>query len=396
MVDNFSTQRIIGLHAEKSRVHDAQLQNAASRYAIEQESMAEDFQQWSETLNPVAVAVRRFDNLETRLRRRPKETETEKTEKADADEEILQVEKLSEISEQFERSNPELHARNLLALRSRIKNSDTPEEILEKVLEAYPDHSLADEALDFLARTSSGQLAEKILLCRERFNEVYGREIRAGRNIHITAREFSSKGLGSPTGLRDLYRDVTGNPREALTLFEELTTKYPFDKMKTIISFLLHSLGSDPKSKGPSIARGELHRLTSETRSLQAILGVFRYFQSRMSLINNSFSRNDLMMSSRVTFEYLSKLFVKFLMERYPSSDKIYQMGVHLGLSDELIAEMIIFTQMRDGVRQISPRLFRNEQHKQEVLKAFIEVLEDLEERLEEDDDEEEDDDNNN
>jgi len=393
MVDNFNTQRIVGLHAEKARVHEAQLQNAASRYAMQQEGMAEDFQQWSETLNPVAVAVRRFDTLEARIRRRAKETETERTEKTENEEEIPEIEKLSEISEQFERNNPELHARNLLTLRSRIKNSDTPEEIMQKVIEAYPDHSLADEALDFLARTTSGELSEKIKECKERFNEVYGREIRAGRNIQIQARNFSSQGLGTPTGLRDLYRDVTGNPRDALTLFEELSSQYPFEKMKTIISFLLHSLGSDMKAKGPSIARGELFRLTNETRSLQAILGVFRYFKSRMSLIQNSFSRNNLMMTSRVTFEYLSKLFVKFLMERYPSADKVYQLGVHLGLSDEIIAEMIIFSQMRDGVRQVAPRLFRNEQHRQEVLKVFIEALDELEERLEEDEDEEEDDD---
>ena len=93
-------------------------------------------------------------------------------------------------------------------------------------------------------------------------------------------------------------------------------------------------------------------------------------------------------MASRVTFELLSKLFVKFLMERYPSADKVLQMGIQMGLSDELIAEMIIFTQMRDAVRQVAPRLYRNEQHRQDVLMTFIEAIEDLEDKMEEEDDE--------
>ena len=76
-------------------------------------------------------------------------------------------------------------------------------------------------------------------------------------------------------------------------------------------------------------------------------------------------------------------------MERYPSADKILQIGVQMGLEDQLIAELIIFTQMRDAVRNIAPRLFRNESHRQEVLKVFMETLEELEERLDEEDDEE-------
>lgn len=386
MVDDFSTQRIQSMQGEKSRIQEARQASATSRYAIMQESKAEDFQEWSETLNPAAVAVRRFETLETRIKRRSKEEETEKAEKKDS--ETVEIEQLDKVSQQFEQKNPELHAKNLLLLRSRIKSSDSPDEILQKVLESYPDYSLADEALDFLSLTTNGELAEKVRECKEKFNEIYGREIRAGRNINVQARAFSAQGLGSPTGLRDLYRDVTGNPRDPATLFNELSSQYPFEKMKTVIAFILHSLGNDLKAKGPSIPRGELHRLVTETRSLQAILGVYRFFKSRMKLIYSSFDREGLSMASRVTFELLSKLFVKFLMERYPSADKVLQMGIQMGLSDELIAEMIIFTQMRDAVRQVAPRLYRNEQHRQDVLMTFIEAIEDLEDKMEEEDDE--------
>ena len=46
--------------------------------------------------------------------------------------------------------------------------------------------------------------------------------------------------------------------------------------MQTVINFVLHSLGSDLKSKGPSIDRGELHRLMSWcTGGKGLILGQF-------------------------------------------------------------------------------------------------------------------------
>lgn len=383
MADDLSTQRIQSLSAvDKSQAQKAQQASSASKYAIIQEAKAEDFQEWSETLNPVAVATRRFETLEIKVKKKPREEETEKAEKVETEE--ISIEGLEEISEQYEEKNPELHSKNLLLLRSRIKKGDNADDVYNKVLDAYPDPSLADEALDFLIATSDGDLQKSIKESKGRLEERYGREIKAGKNISVKAREFSDVGLGSPTGLRDLYREITGNPREPLTLFEELCTKYPFDKMQTTIAFLLHSLGADLRSKGPSIPRGELHRLVTETRSLQAILGVYRFFASRMNLILSSFDREGLAQNQRVTFQMLAKLFVKFLLERYPSAEKVFQMGVQLGLSDEIIAEIIIYSQMRDAVRQVAPRLYRNEQHKQDILKTILEALDTLEDKLEE------------
>ena len=133
----------------------------------------------------------------------------------------------------------------------------------------YADASLADEALDFLAETSDTQLLAATQEAKEKFNKDKGKEIRAGRNMGMQAREFAKEGLGSPTSLRDLYREIILNPREPLKLFDELAEKFRFPKLKSAITFMLHSLGSDLKAKGPSIQRGELKRLLDETRSMQ-------------------------------------------------------------------------------------------------------------------------------
>lgn len=386
--EHITSSRAQPTHLETSRAQQA-AQQAALGISISQEESAEGFQSWVDegAFNPIVMA-RRFETLETKRRRTSKEEETEKTEKR---EDVVEVQRVEEVSEQFSQKNPELQQRSLLVLRTRISARDTKEEILHKVLEMFPDHSLADEALDFLLQTTTGDLAEKVRLAKDDLNALYGREVRAGKNIAIQAREFSQQGLGSPTGLRSLYREVTGNPRDSNTLFNELTSKFDFAKMKTVIDFLLHSMGSDLKSRGPSISSGELHRLLSETRKLQGILGVFQFFRSRMKLIASAFERQGMQLPMRITFEMLAKQFMKAVQERYPSSDKILQLGIQLGLSEEILAQVILLTQMRDAIRQIAPKLYKSDQHRQDLLNAFIDAIEELDEKLEEEDEEEED-----
>ena len=388
MVDEpFSPSRIDAIQSDSVR---SKASEGINKYSIMQESTEDQFTEWTElsAFNPLAMA-RRFETLEIKTKKKGKEEESEKTEKEDK--KILEVKRVEEVSEQYQRKNPlEIQARSLVLLRSRISAKDSKEQILKKVLELYPDYSLADEALDFLLETSDAELAQLVTQAKEDLNRLYGREVRAGKNIKETAQEFSKQGLGSPTALRDLYREITGNPRDAGTLFSELTSNFDFEKMKTVIDFILHSLGSDLKAKGPSISRAELHRLMTEGRSMQAILGVYRFFKSRMQLIQSAFEREGLTLSGRINFELLAKTFMKFLQERYPTADKVIQLGYQLGLSEEEIAEIIIFTQMRDAIRQVAPKLFRSEQHRQDVFLSFIEAIEELDEELEKESEEEE------
>jgi type III secretion protein W len=302
---------------------------------------------------------------------------------------ILAPEEVDEAAGRFQKNNEELKAKTLLILRSSVTSDDSPEEILNKVMRVYPDHALADEALDFLVETTDGSLEKTLKIAKEELNRTFEREIKAGRNIGVQSREFAKEGLGTPTTLRDMYRDITGNPREALKLFEELTEKFQYDKLKTAITFLLHSLGSDLKSKGPSISRAELVRLIDETRSLQGILGIFRFFQSRMQMMQRQFNSYDLLYPSRLTFEVLAKTFVKMLAERYMNADKVLQFARLLGLSEEAAAQLIIMTQYRDAIKQIAPRYYRNQIHRDELTKAVLEALEKIEDELEEEEEDE-------
>jgi type III secretion protein W len=181
-----------------------------------------------------------------------------------------------------------------------------------------------------------------------------------------------------------MYRDITGNPREPLKLFDEMTDKFSYKKLSSVISFLLHSLGSDLKAKGPSIDRAELARLIAETRSLQGMMGIFRFFQMRSRLMLRQFQSYQIPVPSKLTFEMLAKMFIKLLAERYVNPEKILQTAKFLGIDEEEAAQIIVYSQMHDALKQSSPSYFRNLQHREELTKVFVELLEKIDKSLEE------------
>jgi type III secretion protein W len=385
-----SDDHIVSQGVQRSQQQKNIQQQAAARmsqYAIAQEAAREGFEEWSDlnAWNPLAMA-RNFQALEKRAREKTRTDDT-KQEKVEEGEEIIAVEQLQEISEGYQRKNPELQARTLLALRVRITARDSVEDIIRKLREAYTDLALVDEALDFLLETAEPSMKTVLQQSKAELNRLYEREIKSGRNMGTQARNFSTQGLGSPTALRDLYRNITGNLRDANTLFQELSNQFPFEKMKVVLDFVLHSLGADIKSKGPSIPREELQKSMIETRNMQAILGVYKYFFSRMRLIASSFDRQGLILPSRINYEILARIFMRFIQERYPSVDKALLLSQQLGIAGEELAQLIIYLQFRDAMRQVAPRLFRDERHRQELLMCFMETLEDLEEELEEEED---------
>jgi len=385
------SQPIDPIHESLIRAQQTQGAQKMAQYAIMQESAREEFSEWGDlnAWNPMALA-RNFQTLDQRrLREKQRQDEADKAEQA-GDEGTLPVEKLQEVSEQYNRKNPELQARTLLLLRSRITRNDTVEDVLRKIREVYSDPALADEALDFLLETADADTRTTILQAKEELNKLYGQDIKAGKNMGIQARAFSAQGLGSPTGLRDLYREITRTPRDAHTLFQQLSSTFPYEKMKTVIDFLLHSLGAEMKAKGPSISRAELTSLFNETRNMQAILAVFRFFKSRMRMMTAAFDRQGMTMPTRMTFDFLAKIFMKFIQERYPSVDKALLLAQQLGLAEEVEAQIILYLQFRDAIRQVAPKLFRDERHRQDMLMCFIQTLEELDDKLEEEEEKEE------
>lgn len=356
--------------------------------AEQQESQSAFMNQCQEAINPFAARIKKNEKSLKAQRER-----VNKNVKAgEKGTRFLPIERIKDYADQFQRRNPELKANILTLLREAIKPGDDKETILRKVREFYGDVSLADEALEFLLETTDGELANTVREAKEEFNKEFGREINAGRNINEQARMAAEKGLGTPTTLRDLYRDITATPRDSATLFEELANRYAFKELKKVVDYLLHSLGADMKSKGPSIPRAFLHRLLTETRSLQAILGVYRFFKGRMNLMENLFEKEGIDWPQQLTFELIAKQFMALTAERYPSAAKVLQTAAKLGIEKWLIAKIIVFSQLRDAIREVAVnQVYKSIQHRDELYMAIIEALEDLEDELEEERDKEED-----
>lgn len=368
----------------------AEQQQRVGRMVARQVGSLENMQEAADMMsfNPLKMR-KKFETLQKK-HHTPEGSKTTKTEQ-EKEIDVGETSAIEETAEDYHQRNPELQKKTLTNLFKEMKPDDTHEQILEKLQKTYTDKALADEAIDYLIEVSEHkeEIKQKFIRVKMDFNAQFGREIQAGRNIGTQARAFSEKGLGSPTALRDLYRGLTGNPRSPHKLFDELTKKFKFSDMKNIIDFILHSLGTDMKAKGPSISRAELQRLFGEARTMQAILGLFRFFFGRMKMIKGLFDQNDLDMPSRINFEALAQLLMKLLEERYPSSDSILKQAFILGIAEELAAQVIIFTQYRDAMRHISPKLFKSERHRQELLMTLIETLSDIEDEIEKQEEEE-------
>ncbi|MCH9630895.1 MAG: hypothetical protein S4CHLAM37_09050 [Chlamydiia bacterium] len=381
MADEIESVKGPSLDAQKLHMQAQEAKQASSvnikQQVASQESLT-TFAELGEEFNPLAMG-KDFRELDKRAK-----ADTQGA--AKAKEEAQDPEVAQKVAKSYNEKNPELNERSLLAVKAHIKPTDSREQILGKVRDAYPDPSLADDTLDFLIETTpeGSALKAKLQSSKEQLNEVYGREVRAGKNIKESALQFSKEGLGSPTALRDLYRDITGNPRDPNTLYEELASKFDFPSMKSVMEFILHSLGNDLKAKGPSIPGPELQRLFSETRTMQAILGVYRFFFQRMGLVQAEFSRADLTMPTLVNFQMLAKAFMRMIKERYPSADRVLLFATMLGISEETAAKIVIFNQFRDALRNVSPKLFKSDKHRQDLLMTLIEALSELEDEYDE------------
>ncbi|MBS0638184.1 MAG: hypothetical protein JSS12_11800, partial [Verrucomicrobia bacterium] len=117
----------------------------------------------------------------------------------------------------------------------------------------------------------------------------------------------------------------------------------------------------------------------------QAVLGVYQFFKARTKLIGFLFEREGMEMPKNLNFELLAKQFVMLLQERYPSGDKVLQMAGKLGIDKWILAKIIVFSQLRDAIREVAlNQLYRSVQHRDELYAAILEALESLEEELDE------------
>lgn len=90
-------------------------------------------------------------------------------------------------------------------------------------------------------------------------------------------------------------------------------------------------------------------------------------------------------------FEAIAKLFFDVSEERYPAADKILQLTSRLvdpltaDIHERINIKISILSAIRNMIREVSPtRLYRTMQHRDDLLAAVLDALENLEDELEE------------
>lgn len=374
-VSSSNTQAKVNAAQLKEQTADAKQADARSSFIMEDSA--------NSVFNPLETE-KYFKKLQQQASIIPSEEQLET--EAESEDMIKRMDEAFNTAKAYAKRNSELNPHTLLELLAGLDSEMSEAEMLQTVLDEYPDPSIADDAIDFLIETSETkrEIQEKMIRTKEDFNSSYGREIRAGKNIAPQASTYSELGLGTKSELRDLYRDITSNPRQPIELFEELSMKYEFKQLKAAIDFLLHALGQDFKAKGPSIDPLELKRLLTDGRQIMAIFDVYGFFQIRFGAIARSFAKYSLPLPMRLNFISLSRLIIYYFKERFPSAEKFRQLGKKMEIDRNTRAQIIVFTHYRDAMRHMPPRLFKSERHRQDLLMTILEALSNLEDELEE------------
>ena len=336
-----------------------------------------------EMINPAAI-LRASEKAEKSIKARVP-TRAEQVKEEAEERQLVPIETIANNYQQ--KSKGELPATLLKALREYINDEDSAEDIMRKLEEtlAGSDPALLDEALNFLLETTDGALQDKVKEAKELLHQRFARDVDAGHNIADAAATAADQGLGTPTEMRSLYRNVTEQLRDAPTLFDELSKKWSYEELKKVIKFLFNSLGGDLRSNGPSIERGLLHNLVNEARALQAILGVYAFFKSRMGLMGKMFRQQSIPMPSQLKFEEMAKQFMALVNDRYPSEEKLLNTTQRLGVDKWIRAKIIVLMQLRDAIREVArERIYRSLQDRDKLYEAIILTLENLEDELQE------------
>jgi type III secretion protein W len=357
------------------------LEVAVAEVAEQAETSEDTFAALEDLSNPLAGKMK-ADAEE--LKKRPIEKPTKAEQKAAA-ERVLIRDDSEKSAFHFAEENKEFKGEILVALLKRAVECKDKDELITLINQFYPDPTLADQALDYLLQVALGPFKEIVIAAKAAHNERFSREILAGQNIKESVRQYSAMGLGEPIQLRNLYRELTANPREATTLYKELLERYKTQNIRTVIAYLCHAIGSDLDSRS-SIEPGLLHNLLLEVRSLQAGLGLQRFFITRMKLVSFLFERSGLTVPPELTYESMSLQFISLLEDRYPSADKALKLPDNVGLeSASTLAKIIVLSQDRDAVREVAVNLFyRSQKHRDDVLTSILDALESLEQKYDE------------
>ena len=99
-----------------------------------------------------------------------------------------------------------------------------------------------------------------------------GSSINAGFNIDHRIK--TSKGLGRPSDIVDIYQNVVTVNNGVSEIYKKITKKYGLEKLKVSLEFLMGAAGDDINSIGPSTSRTQIRSSLNSLNKLQMIASI--------------------------------------------------------------------------------------------------------------------------
>lgn len=209
-----------------------------------------------------------------------------------------------------------------------------------------PDVAQIDKTFDFLvevakqkANRATGdtkdhlqKLFTHLLQAKSKHYEDNQKDIETALKIIDVVDLMVEKGSrDTPETLAHLRDIIHNKPQELMVKFAYYKSRgYTYNEIKGEVDAILSYIGT--RFHNNRIPKGELSRLWDETRTLQAMLNIFRLEKAKAKLARNLFEMQQIPFPQQVNFETLSNNFIEMVSDPYPSSKKVAEIISHLGV----------------------------------------------------------------
>ena len=284
----------------------------------------------------------------------------------------------------------EQFTRSLLAMLRQAKSSGqlpTPRELLQNLAEGSEDPSHQFAMLDILEQAltdGENDFRSLINAARKELVSQKGAEIRAGINLasEVNARATSPEEMQE---LRDIYRgEILGftTPQQC---FRSIMGSRGAAGLQQTIDFLTTGCGVDLQSATPSKSPEELRRIMLDLQCVQVLKTVLDRMERLEGRMGTQFGEHCKMNGEQMTGKIMD--FTEF---SFVNVEDIRSFISDCGI-EKLLARMDFCRELTEVFRQLSSRLFANEQDRIRLIDTAQEHLDGI--IAEEYDEEEEEDD---
>ena len=235
-----------------------------------------------------------------------------------------------------------------------------------------PSHQFAMmEVLEALLQAGDKDIAKLVADARKELVATKGAEIRVGVNLAEAVNSRTQK-PEEMQALRDLYRaEVVGfrSPQECFASL--LSTRGP-GRLQEAIDFLVEGAGVDLNSPSPSREPAELRRIMLDLQCVNVLKTVYDRAGDMLGRVGREFGERPLLDAERLTGRIMDMTRIPFS-SKESVADFIDACGIR-----STAARMDFCREFQGWVRDLSPRLFANEQGRLDTVAAAQELLDDL------------------